>query len=383
MRSPQTLLTALAVWMLAPGAAFAADLSFEVNAEGAASHLVGEYKSTQFGWGATGLVAPELRFGKVIGIELPLGIIGLTQASRQDPAYMPSTSGAAYFAMPGLRIRPFAARWGDPLWIAGGGGFTDTGGMMHPSVDLRAGLNLHLGRFDIGPFGGLIQVLDTTSGVRSQDARLVVFGIHAAASPFAAKELVILPPKDAVAVKEFEKDRDGIPEAMDACPDESDSDSEAPDGCEHEVRVVGDSIQLDDRVLFEIDQSKILVARYSMLQKVAALLKDHSEYEKILITGHADDTGDDAYNMKLSEARARSVRAFLISAGVGEGRFAVAFFGKRRPRVVGQTFQARKQNRRVEFTITERREVQKKKKAADPPPLEPRAEAPQAAGGAR
>jgi outer membrane protein OmpA-like peptidoglycan-associated protein len=347
MRSP-TLLAALTVSLLAPSAAFGADVGFQVNVEGAASHLVGEYKSNQFGWGATGALSPELRIGKHFALELPLGVIGLTQASHQDPAYMPSENGTAYFAMPGIKLRPLAARWGDPLWIAGGGGVTETGGTVRPSADVRAGVDFHVGRFDIGPFAGLIQIIDTSSGVRSQDARVFVFGIHAAASPFPRDIIAPQPPKDEVVVRRPDPDRDGEPEAFDSCPNGSELDG-CPDPM---VWVQGDRIMLDDRVLFPVDQSKILVSSYPLLHGVSKLLKDHPEYEKVVITGHADDTGDDDYNMKLSAARARSVRAFVVGTGVDADRLGIQFFGKRRPRVSGTNYEARKQNRRVEFEIT-------------------------------
>src|SRR5438552_955688 len=52
-----------------------AQAQLAVHVEGTAARMVGSPKSEQFGWGSTGLVAPELRFGERVGIELPIGFI--------------------------------------------------------------------------------------------------------------------------------------------------------------------------------------------------------------------------------------------------------------------------------------------------------------------
>ena len=90
-----------------------AEVGLALNAEGAAAHMVGDTKASQFGWGAAGIVAPELKLGRRVGFELPFGIVGVEQSQNQDPQFVRSLhAGSALFAMPGLRLRPFATERG-------------------------------------------------------------------------------------------------------------------------------------------------------------------------------------------------------------------------------------------------------------------------------
>src|SRR5688500_13180994 len=100
MRSRKSrLLAALGPACLALVASRAQAADLAIHAEGGAAHMVGSEKSDQFGWGGSGLVAPELRFGRVIGIELPMGGVGLSDGDAPaDPGYMDTSSGTALFA---------------------------------------------------------------------------------------------------------------------------------------------------------------------------------------------------------------------------------------------------------------------------------------------
>jgi outer membrane protein OmpA-like peptidoglycan-associated protein len=465
MRSLSKPAGSLACVLLLSRAALAADVGFAVNAEGAASHLVGENKSGQFGWGATGLVSPELKIGRRIGVELPLGVVGLTESSNQDPAFARSSAGTAFLAMPGVRLRPFATKpggWGEAFWVAGGGGIAQTGGLTRPSVDMRAGVDVHLAGVGVGPFGGMIQIIEPSSGVRSEDARLALVGVHASFEPIKTREgdrdadgipdsVDACPdqpedmdgfqdkdgcpdpdndgdgiadatdhcPNDAEDMDGFQdkdgcpdpdndrdgipdaadrcatepedmdgfqdkdgcpdpdNDQDGIPDATDKCPNDRETKNgfEDADGCpdEEHVRLLGDHLVLDDRVHFPVNQSVILFKSYPLLTNVAKLINDHPAYERIQISGHADDTGEHEYNWRLSEARARAVMALLVKFGVKEDRLFVEFYGQQRPRVQGQTWDARRQNRRVEFEIVQRRQLPQSRMDL-PPPLAPRVE---------
>ena len=69
------------------------------------------------------------------------------------------------------------------------------------------------------------------------------------------------------------------------------------------------------------------------------------------IAGHADATGPDDYNMKLSEQRALSVSKYLSGKGIDGGRITTVFFGETKPIDTNDTPAGRKKNRRVEFKI--------------------------------
>ena len=122
-----------------------------------------------------------------------------------------------------------------------------------------------------------------------------------------------------------------------------------------------DEILLDDRVYFHVNADQVRVRSWAVLESVADLLIAHPQYAIIRIQGHADDTGDDAYNKALSERRSRSVRNMLIRYGVEPDRLVTEGFGEDRPQLEPdeklneRTVFARNKNRRVEFLILRRR----------------------------
>ena len=66
---------------------------------------------------------------------------------------------------------------------------------------------------------------------------------------------------------------------------------------------------------------------------------------------HTDNVGDDDANMILSKKRAESVKKFLTSQGIDEGRIKTEFFGESQPIEDNSTAAGRQKNRRVEFKI--------------------------------
>jgi OmpA-OmpF porin, OOP family len=75
---------------------------------------------------------------------------------------------------------------------------------------------------------------------------------------------------------------------------------------------------------------------------------------KVEIQGHTDSQGNDAFNLKLSQRRAESVRGYLLKKGVLANRMVPKGYGENIPLVDNRTAEGRSQNRRVEFVITER-----------------------------
>ena len=70
-----------------------------------------------------------------------------------------------------------------------------------------------------------------------------------------------------------------------------------------------------------------------------------------LFTPGSYSVGSDALNMKLSGARANSVREYMIGQGVEATRLTAIGFGKTKPIADNGTADGREMNRRVEFTI--------------------------------
>ncbi|MBR9980092.1 MAG: OmpA family protein, partial [Desulfatitalea sp.] len=74
-------------------------------------------------------------------------------------------------------------------------------------------------------------------------------------------------------------------------------------------------ITLSGSVVFASNQATILPAAQSRLNQVAEALMSTSKSRKLTVEGHTDSQGSAAYNMNLSQRRAESVRAYLISRG--------------------------------------------------------------------
>ena len=72
------------------------------------------------------------------------------------------------------------------------------------------------------------------------------------------------------------------------------------------------------------------------------------------ITGHTDSIGDNGYNMKLSQARANSVKATLVKLGVSADRLSTAGAGPSQPIATNKSLQGRALNRRVVLARTDR-----------------------------
>jgi OOP family OmpA-OmpF porin len=72
----------------------------------------------------------------------------------------------------------------------------------------------------------------------------------------------------------------------------------------------------------------------------------------VRIEGHTDSRGGLKYNMKLSQSRADSVKAFLVGQGVDPSHMETRGFGPTQPIADNRTSAGREQNRRTEFIIT-------------------------------
>jgi outer membrane protein OmpA-like peptidoglycan-associated protein len=70
---------------------------------------------------------------------------------------------------------------------------------------------------------------------------------------------------------------------------------------------------------------------------------------RFVIEGHTDSWGEPAYNQALSERRARSVQAYLVSKGLDAKRFDAKGVGDARPIADNKTSAGSRKNRRIEF----------------------------------
>lgn len=112
----------------------------------------------------------------------------------------------------------------------------------------------------------------------------------------------------------------------------------------------GIKVTLSSDVLFEINSSFLNASAKKELDKFYQSTRELSNL-KLLIEGHTDATGAKAYNVTLSEKRARSVRDYLISKGLNKNQFVVKGHGPSKPIAPNNTADGRLKNRRVEITI--------------------------------
>ena len=81
------------------------------------------------------------------------------------------------------------------------------------------------------------------------------------------------------------------------------------------------------------------------------MLKNNPD-KKIEIGGHTDNVGSDEKNQVLSDNRANSVKAYLVSKGVEESRIAAQGYGETKPIADNKTAAGRQKNRRSELTLS-------------------------------
>jgi outer membrane protein OmpA-like peptidoglycan-associated protein len=118
-------------------------------------------------------------------------------------------------------------------------------------------------------------------------------------------------------------------------------------------------IELAADVLFEFDKATLLPKAEATLTKAAQFIRERAA-GTVRIEGHTDAKGDDAYNQRLSERRADSVRQWLVRQRLRGLQFSSKGFGETRPLAPnarpdgGDDPDGRQKNRRVEIVISKK-----------------------------
>lgn len=145
-------------------------------------------------------------------------------------------------------------------------------------------------------------------------------------------------------VKELDSDGDGVFDSKDQCPNTPKT---------HKVDAVGCSLKLTETVEIELNitfDSAKAVIKPEFENEVAKLAEFMNQYADTVVTveGHTDSQGADAYNQKLSQSRADSVKAMLITKyGVSADQVKAVGYGEAQPIADNTTADGREQNRRV------------------------------------
>ena len=113
-------------------------------------------------------------------------------------------------------------------------------------------------------------------------------------------------------------------------------------------------VVMDERALnFDFDKSVVKPQYFEMLHKFVEYV-NFNDYE-VVIEGHTDSKGTNAYNMALGMRRAQSVKAKLLEFGMDPGRIVgTVSKGEEEPVAANTTDEGKAQNRRIEFKLSRR-----------------------------
>lgn len=140
-----------------------------------------------------------------------------------------------------------------------------------------------------------------------------------------------------------DSDGDGVPDYADQCPN-------TPAGAK--VNAIGCHLPLVLRgVTFAHDSAVLTESSKDVLAKIA---KAHAAYHAdvtLMVAGHTNSLGSDAYNLKLSERRANAVRDYMVSQGSPADKLVAKGFGETMPVADNNTESGRETNRRVELSV--------------------------------
>jgi outer membrane protein OmpA-like peptidoglycan-associated protein len=107
------------------------------------------------------------------------------------------------------------------------------------------------------------------------------------------------------------------------------------------------------KIQFQFDSDEITPDSFQTLDLIAQVILANPKL-KVFVLAHCDSVGTEEYNIDLSQRRAKSVKAYLVKAGLYPPFIRYRGFGFSRPIADNATPEGRAKNRRVEFRITTR-----------------------------
>jgi len=107
-----------------------------------------------------------------------------------------------------------------------------------------------------------------------------------------------------------------------------------------------------ETIEFKSGSSELTSTSTQLLDQISGILKNNSYWSGLKVYGHTDNVGSSAYNQKLSESRALSVKKYMFSNGIITSNVIAIGMGENKPIDTNDTPQGRQNNRRVEFEIT-------------------------------
>ncbi|HEY0042539.1 MAG TPA: OmpA family protein, partial [Flavisolibacter sp.] len=138
-------------------------------------------------------------------------------------------------------------------------------------------------------------------------------------------------------------------------PDAAETNATLPVLCLDKIPDVGVA-EVIDNIYFAFDKATVLEESYAAMDKLAKMLSDNPNLY-VEISGHTDAKGDDNYNQRLSDARAKNVVKYLVGKGIPEERLTAVGYGESTPVAPNKNDdgtdnpQGREKNRRTEYKV--------------------------------
>ncbi len=160
----------------------------------------------------------------------------------------------------------------------------------------------------------------------------------------------------------LDSDKDGVYDYLDKCPGTPAGVQVDKDGCPPPVvqKVVPQAAAAPEiiekgrttlKVLFDTNKSVIKKGYFADVDALAAVMKQYPDLN-VIIEGHTDNVGSDAYNKKLSQSRADAVKKYIVDkAGIDATRIKAVGFGEEKPIADNATKEGKTKNRRVEAAV--------------------------------
>jgi OOP family OmpA-OmpF porin len=145
----------------------------------------------------------------------------------------------------------------------------------------------------------------------------------------------------------LDSDRDGVYDYLDKCPGTPQGVTVDKVGCP--VKLCSPTVL---NIKFDTNKADIKPQYRDELKKVGEFLNEFPKARGV-IEGHTDSVGRKASNMRLSQRRADSVRAYIIkNFNIAPDRISAKGFGPTRPVADNKTAAGKQQNRRIEANFT-------------------------------
>ena len=148
---------------------------------------------------------------------------------------------------------------------------------------------------------------------------------------------------------------DKIPQVADQTPssgtDTTSSDLSGKPLEAADAAAAANEIDIKEAVYFEFDSAELNAQNQNSLSQKAKWLQSHPQVAAILIEGHCDERGTDAYNMALGARRADAIKNYLIDLGVPNNKLETQSFGEEKPADPNHNEAAWAKNRRADFVV--------------------------------